>query len=79
VGPSSDWMWELSVHYERMRRAYPDRELCIVFDIDGTILDLRFLVVHALLAYDRAHGTEYFQGLGAEDVTGCASTPTCSA
>jgi phosphoglycolate phosphatase-like HAD superfamily hydrolase len=61
-------MWELAVHYERMRRAYPDQELCIVFDIDGTILDLRYLVVHALLAYDQAHDTEYFQGLHAEDV-----------
>src|SRR6266542_2741084 len=26
------------------------------------------LVVHALLAYDRAHDTEYFQGLDVEDV-----------
>ncbi len=66
--PGTDWMWELAVHYERMRRAYPDHELCIVFDIDGTILDLRYLVVHALLAYDRAHDTEYFQGLDVEDV-----------
>jgi beta-phosphoglucomutase-like phosphatase (HAD superfamily) len=65
----TDWMWELAVHYERMRRAYPDDELCIVFDIDGTILDVRYLVAHALVAYDRAHDTEYFQGLRAEDVT----------
>jgi phosphoglycolate phosphatase-like HAD superfamily hydrolase len=62
-------MWELAVHYERMRRAYPDDELCVVFDIDGTILDVRYLVAHALVAYDRAHDTEYFQGLHAEDVT----------
>jgi hypothetical protein len=61
-------MWELAAHYERMRRAYPDRQLCIVFDVDGTILDLRYLVVHALLGYDREHGTEYFHGLRAEDV-----------
>jgi len=66
--PSTDWMWELAVHYERMRRAYPDHELCIVFDIDGTILDLRYLVVHTLLAYDREHDTGYFQGLHVEDV-----------
>ncbi len=66
--PGTDWMWELAAHYERMRRAYPDHELCIVFDIDGTILDLRYLVVYALLAYDRAHDTEYFQGLRATDV-----------
>jgi hypothetical protein len=62
-------MWELAAHYERMRRAYPDQELCIVFDIDGTILDMRYLVVHALLAYDREHGTDHFHGLHAEDVT----------
>jgi hypothetical protein len=62
-GPGTDWMWELALHYERMRRAYPDQQLCIVFDIDGTILDLPHLVVHALLGYDREHGSEYFRGL----------------
>jgi hypothetical protein len=60
--PTADWMWELPLHYERMRRAYPDHELCIVFDIDGTILDVRYLVAHALLAYDREHATRYFHG-----------------
>lgn len=65
----TDWMWELARHYERMRRAYPDDELCVVFDIDGTILDIRYLVVHVLLAYDRAHGSDYFHGLRASDVT----------
>jgi hypothetical protein len=62
-------MWELALHYERMRRAYPDHELCIVFDIDGTILDARYLVAHALLAYDQQHATGYFHGLRSEDVT----------
>lgn len=66
---TTDWMWELAVHYERMRRAYPDDELCIVFDIDGTILDVRYLVAHALVTYDREHGTAYFHGLHAEDIT----------
>lgn len=69
AGPGTDWMWELAVHYERMRRAYPDQQLCIVFDVDGTILDLRHLVVHALLGYDREHRSEYFHGFRAEDVT----------
>ena len=64
--PTTGWMWELAVHYERIRRAYPDQQLCVVFDIDGTILDLRHLVVHALLGYDREHGSEYFHGLRAE-------------
>ena len=65
---ATDWMWELAAHYEQMRRAYPDDDLCIVFDIDGTILDMRYLVVQTLLAYDRAHGTDYFRGLHVDDV-----------
>jgi hypothetical protein len=66
---SGEWMGELAAHYERMRLRYPDDELCVVFDIDGTILDPRHLVVDVLLAYDREHGTEYFHGLRADDVT----------
>lgn len=61
-------MGELAMHYEQMRRAYPDDVLAIVFDIDGTILDMRYLMVHTLLSFDRANGTDYFRGLGVEDV-----------
>jgi hypothetical protein len=64
-----DWMRELAVHYEQLRRAYPTDDLCIVFDIDGTILDIRHLVVNALLSYDREHQTDYFQGLRPEDIS----------
>jgi hypothetical protein len=64
-----DWMRELAVHYEQLRRAYPSEELCIVFDIDGTILDMRHLVVNTLLSYDREHGTSLFQGLRPEDIS----------
>src|SRR4249919_2810839 len=67
--PGTGWMWELARHYERMRRAYPDHDLCVVFNIDGTILDARYLVAHALLADDREHATGYFHGLRVEDVT----------
>jgi phosphoglycolate phosphatase-like HAD superfamily hydrolase len=62
-------MRHLSEHYERARRRHPNDELCIVFDIDGTILDLRHFVVHVLLAYDRRHGTALFRGLVADDIT----------
>jgi hypothetical protein len=65
----SDWMHELAHHFERMRASYPGDELCIVFDIDGTIVDTRHLVVDVLLSYDRAHGTDHFQGLCADDIT----------
>jgi hypothetical protein len=61
-------MRTLSAHYERARSDFPDDELCIVFDIDGTILDMRHLVVHVLLAYDRRCGTHHFRGLVAGDV-----------
>ena len=61
-------MASLSEHYERMRREFPNDELCIVFDIDGTILDLRYLVAYVLLAYDRSRGTHGFSGLVADDI-----------
>jgi hypothetical protein len=59
----------LAEHYERARRRHPDDELCVVFDIDGTILDLRHVVVHVLLAYDRSRDTDHFRGLVAGDIT----------
>ncbi len=63
-----DWMGALASHVGRMRSAYPDDELAIVFDIDGTIVDTRHLVVHVLLLYDRHHGTDLFRGITASDV-----------
>lgn len=65
---SNDWMWELATHYEQMRRAYPDDQLCVVFDIDGTILDMRYMIVSTLLRFDRVHNTDHFRGLGVDDV-----------
>jgi phosphoglycolate phosphatase-like HAD superfamily hydrolase len=68
-GHDVDWMRELAIHYEQLRRAYPEDRLCVVFDIDGTILDMRHLVVNALLSYDREHGTSYFRGLSPQDIS----------
>lgn len=62
-------MRDLADHYAAVRRTFPAEELCVVFDIDGTILDLRYLVAHVLLAYDRDRDTDLFHGLVAEDVT----------
>ncbi len=64
-----DWMRALARHHAEARDRYPANDLVVVFDIDGTILDLRYLTAHALLAYDRARGTDLFHGLVAEDVT----------
>ncbi len=68
-GEAREWMVSLSEHYQRARQRHPTDQLCIVFDIDGTILDLRYLVVHVLLAYDRCHATDQFRGLVADDIT----------
>ena len=56
-------MGALSEHSRRARERFPGDELCVVFDIDGTILDLRHLVVHVFLGYDRSNGTQQFRGL----------------
>jgi hypothetical protein len=61
-------MHELALHYAQMRRAYPDDTLCIVFDIDGTILDMRHMIVAALLRFDLERGTDYFRGLCVDEV-----------
>jgi phosphoglycolate phosphatase-like HAD superfamily hydrolase len=66
---STDWMHALADHYAAMRSTYPSDELCIVFDIDGTIVDLRHLVVHVLLRYDRERETHLFHGIVPEDIT----------
>jgi len=62
------WMRSLAEHFRFMRSRYPADQLAIVFDIDGTIVDPRDLVVHVLHSYDRHHGTRHFHGLTAEDV-----------
>lgn len=61
-------MRHLARHYSRCRRASPDDRLLVVFDIDGTILDMRHMVHHVLTAYDRAHGTNLFSDLRYEDI-----------
>ena len=61
-------MRALAEHFAAAREAFPTDELCVVFDIDGTILDLRYLVVHVLMSYDRERGTDLFHGLVADDI-----------
>jgi hypothetical protein len=65
----SDWMHSLATHYFRMRARHPQDDLLVVFDIDGTILDMRHMVCRVLLDFDREHGTSLFYGLRAEDIT----------
>ena len=63
------WMRELASHYEEMRRQYPQERLMILFDIDGTILDMRYMVLQVLQAFDRNHHTHFFAKLRAPDIT----------
>ncbi len=65
---SADWMRSLAEHYARTRADHPDDHLLVVFDIDGTILDMRHMVHHVLTDFDRVHGTRLFEGLRPGDV-----------
>ncbi len=65
---TTSWMRDLAFHYESIRKACPQDRLLIVFDIDGTILDTRYMIISTLHTYDREHGTRHFRYLGADDI-----------
>jgi len=56
-------MEQLSIHYKKIREKHADKNLLIAFDIDGTILDMRFIILHVLKKFDRDHGTTYFKDI----------------
>jgi hypothetical protein len=60
---AKNWMAELDRHYDRIRTLYPDEKLLILFDIDGTILDMRHMVWRLLKGYDFQHQTDFFADL----------------
>jgi hypothetical protein len=62
-------MKKLALHYEKMRALHPDDRLIILFDIDGTILDMRYMIRYVLKAYDKAHGTNFFSNLKFTDIS----------
>ena len=64
---TTSWMRSLAHHYQRTRAAYPDDELIALFDVDGTIVDLRPMMLRLLHRYDHERGARYFRGLGLED------------
>ena len=59
----------LSQHYDSMNRKYPKDRMMLVFDIDGTILDMRCMILNLMQTYDADQGTGYFSRLGIEDIT----------
>lgn len=64
----NNWMAELDRHYDKIRRFYPDGKLLILFDIDGTILDMRHMVWRLLKGYDYQHHTNFFADLDLADI-----------
>lgn len=62
------WMKTLASHYAHAKSGYPNKKLIILFDIDGTILDMRHMMCHVLKSYDAIHGTRFFDTLQLEDI-----------
>jgi hypothetical protein len=61
-------MARLAERYAAERRAHPEARLMIVFDIDGTILDMRYAILRILREWDRASRTSWFAGLSLGDI-----------
>lgn len=65
---NSNWMTTLANHYARARLQHPDDPLLLLFDIDGTILDSRYLLLYLFQTYDLEHETRYFRDLTLADI-----------
>jgi len=64
----NNWMKMLGDHYQRARNQYPQDKLLILFDIDGTVLDMRHMILHLLKAYDRANDTHHATSMRLDDI-----------
>jgi hypothetical protein len=62
-------MRTLALHYEKTRRLYPKDKLLILFDIDGTILDMRHMIFHVLKSFDQNHRSHFFENLKLGGIT----------
>lgn len=62
------WMQILATHYRRMRYSDDGRPLVILFDIDGTILDMRHIIYNVLKRFDQEHGTSHFSSVIIDDI-----------
>ena len=61
-------MRDLASHYDRARAIFPNDRLIILFDVDGTIVDLRYMMLSLLREYDRIHGSSHFRHMGLADI-----------
>ena len=64
----NNWMKALSLHYGYMKEQYPDRDLMLIFDIDGCINDMQYQLFRALRIFDRLQGTHYFYRLRPDEI-----------
>lgn len=62
------WMKRLASQHRTARGLYPDDDLMVVFDIDDTILDLRYMIHHVLSSFDEHHGTAHFNRVSVPDI-----------
>ncbi|GMQ98895.1 MAG: hypothetical protein BMS9Abin17_1427 [Acidimicrobiia bacterium] len=58
----------LASAYHAACERYPGEELMLVLDIDGTIVDMQYLVKSVLQSYDQEHATTFFTRLALSDV-----------
>ena len=63
------WMRSLAQQYQAACRDHAEEPLLLACDIDGTIIDMRHVVLSVLQSYDQAHGTAYFVRLVLADIT----------
>ncbi|MBD3375087.1 HAD hydrolase-like protein [candidate division KSB1 bacterium] len=59
----ADWLKILASHIHSQRQRYPGKPMMVVFDIDGTILDLSYSIEYCFKEYDRTHQTQFFKNL----------------
>ena len=62
-------MKALTTQYRVSCDRYPDDQHMIIFDIDGSILDMRYMILMLLQAYDQEHASNYFEGLDVSQIT----------
>jgi hypothetical protein len=62
------WMEALASHYRTACHLAHGKPLMLLLDIDGTLLDMRHLVLSALHSFDQVHGTSWFQRLSVDNI-----------
>lgn len=73
----NQWMQILSTHHMEMQTCHQGRPLAILFDIDGTILDMRFTIYNVLKRFDSDHGTDHFRDIVISDIDFHEEHVTC--